>query len=216
MIEDLDRLYRFAVHVGDGAMEGPHGMDVGTVSARKSNLPENRIWGALDQAHAIDKSGEHTDRIENGKGGYILRFHDAARAVRNAFGFGNGRIIIRAIAKKYGMTWRRPNAPHSSQTRMILYESKRAPPIFLRNLPCVVRAVRFREREHVEHVRRKASSKGTRVGRSCGLSTKIARQWREVGRAVLDPEMLLFVAARFDHRRDCLLRFVVPAQSLDP
>jgi hypothetical protein len=41
----------------------------------------------------------------------------------------------------------------------------------------------------------------------------LQRSLRELGRTVLDPQMLLFVCGRYDHRRACLLEYASHAQS---
>ena len=59
-----DRRLRFAVNVGDGALEGPFGLKLGDASAIRSNLPPNKGWGALDGLHALDKAGAAVDARE--------------------------------------------------------------------------------------------------------------------------------------------------------
>ena len=50
---------------------------------------------------------------------------------------------------------------------------------------------------------------------TCGVNTLAARQYRLLGRSVLDPEMLLFISMRYDHRRQASLRYAQQAQSVE-
>ena len=124
-------------------------------------------------------------------------------------------MIIRAIAKKYKLSWRTPLAPHSQQTRTMLYESKRVPPNFLRNMAATVYGLRFLLREAIEGARRQSSAKKRKTQVMCGVNTVAARQYRLLGRSVLDPEMLLFISMRYDHRRQASLRYAQQAQSVE-
>ena len=108
-----DLRWRFAVHVGDGAVEGPFGQSFGEMYAAACGLPPSRGWGALDDFHAAEKAGSHADYTERGPQGYVHMFHDIARKLRSLFRYGVGQIIARAAAKKYGLQWRRPPAPYS-------------------------------------------------------------------------------------------------------
>jgi len=214
-IFDADRVHRYAVNIGDGAVEGPHGKDIGALSASRSGLPQSFPWGSSDQAHCVDKAGARADKLEKGPRGYLTAYMHAAEQIRHLFGFGKGRVIIRAIVKKYGLVWRRPHAPHSSQTRTILYESKRVPPNFLRNLPAVVYGLRFKLREAIEGSRRQSAVKRRKTLAACGVHTKVARQLRALGQSVVEPQMLLYICLRYDHRRLCTLQYAQEAQSVE-
>ena len=124
-------------------------------------------------------------------------------------------MIIRAVAKKYKLSWRTPLAPHSQQTRAMLYESKRVPPNFLRNMAATAYGLRFLLREAIEGARRQSSAKKRKTQVMCGVNTLAARQYRLLGRSVLDPEMLLFISMRYDHRRQASLRYAQQAQSVE-
>lgn len=56
-LDGQQRRARFAVNVGDGAIEGPYGVGVGKASAQRSGLPDMPAWGALDGFHALDTAG---------------------------------------------------------------------------------------------------------------------------------------------------------------
>ena len=203
-----DRRLRFAVHVGDGALEGPFGLKLGDESARRSKLPPNKGWGALDGLHALDKAGAAADASEP----LVQQFHASLASVRSSFGFGNGKVVVRSIAKKFHLPWRRPIAPHTQSTRMIVYESYRCPVNLFRNLRCIVLALRFTEKEAVENARRQSRSANPRA--SAGWNTKAARSVRLVGRNLLDPCMLLFVQGRYEFRSAGLLAYAPASQSL--
>ena len=127
-IGDRDRRLRFAVSVGDGALEGPFGLGVGAESARRTGLPEDRGWGSVDSLHCLDKAGEYADMTERGPPGLVARFHKALQDARANFHFGNGRAVARAVAQRHRFPWRAPLAPRSQTTRMVIYESRRCPP----------------------------------------------------------------------------------------
>jgi len=203
-----DRRLRFAVNVGDGALEGPFGLKLGNASAIRSNLPPNKGWGALDGLHALDKAGAAADAGEP----LVQQFHEGLSSVRASFGFGNGKVVARSIAKKINLPWRRPIAPHSQSTRTIVYESSRCPPNLFRNLPCIVLALRFVEKEAVENARRKNRRDNPRY--NAGWNTKVVRRIRLVGRRLLDPCMLLFIQGRYEFRSAGLLAYAPASQSL--
>jgi len=106
-----DRRYRFAVHVGDGALEGPFGLGLGDLSAVRSGLPGNLGWGALDGFHAADKAGELADKIEMQVGGLVRQFHKVLSDVRCNFSYGNGKVVARSIAKKTQLALGAPTCP---------------------------------------------------------------------------------------------------------
>ena len=172
-------------------------------------------WGATDQAHSIDNAGGRADKLETHPGGYVSAYTLATQQVRHVFGLGRGRVIIRSVAKKYKLSWRTPLAPHSQQTRTMLYESKRVPPNFLRNMAAIVYGLRFLLREAIEGARRQSGKKRRKTQVMCGANTLAARQYRLLGRSVLDPEMLLFISMRYDHRRQASLRYAQQAQSVE-
>ena len=128
-IEDVDRQHRYAVTVADGAVEGPYGIGVGLESAGRSGVFAPLPWGSLDDAHALDKAGHAADKSDD-VAEYVHYFHSAARAARKCFHFGNGKVVVRSVTRKYGLHWRSPHAPHSNAIRMVLYESLRCPPMF--------------------------------------------------------------------------------------
>ena len=213
-LELSDRFLRFAVNVGDGAMEGPFGVGVGDESARRTCLPASRGWGSLDGLHACDKAGARADALERRPGGYIHRFHRALELTRSNFKFGNGRVVARSISRKYKVPWRSPASPHSQGTRMVVYESSRCPANLFANLRCIVLSCRLREKEAVENARRRYLREGKNIKAAAGWKCKDAKAQRFLGRTVLDPGMLLFICGRFEHRRSCLLKYTPAAQSL--
>jgi len=209
-----DRKLRFAVNCGDGAVEGVFGLGVGDASAARSGLPPGKGWGALDGVHAVDKSGSLADAKERGRAGLIRAFLDVLDGVRKNFGFGIGRTVAQSVAKKFNLPWRSPLAPHSSATRMVVYESERCPPNLFINLRTIARSLLFREQEAIENARRKAIAAGENVGDDRGIRCKIVRGCRDLGRQMLDPEMLLFNVVRWEHRVACLLSYGKISQSL--
>ena len=184
-----------------------------TVGAARAGL--EFPWGSTDQAHSIDNAGARADQVEKRPGGYVAAYMQGAQQVRHLFGMGKCRVIIRAVAKKYGLSWRRPLAPHSAQTRTMLYESKRVPPNLLRNVAAIVYALRFLLREAIEGSRRQSAAKRRKTVATCGVNTLLARQHRSLGRCILDPQMLLFLSMRYDHRRQASLQYAQLAQSVE-
>lgn len=172
-LHPTDLRSRFAVHVGDGAIEGPFGQSYGELFAAACGLPLSRGWGALDDFHAAEKAGSHADYAERGPQGYIHLFHETARKLRSLFGFGVGQIIARAAAKKYHLTWRRPPAPYSQATRTVCYEG-RIVEGFCRNFPVAAAALMYRVREAIENAKRVSMNNGHVAGPTCGLLCKDA------------------------------------------
>ena len=213
-LERADRALRYAVTCGDGAVEGPYGLGIGEASAIRSGLSPRKGWGSLDGFHAVDKGGAAADSREKRGDGLVTQFHKALRGIRANFAFGNGRTVARSTARRFQMSWRSPLAPHSDSTRAVMYESGRCPPNLFSNLRTVAYSIRFREKEAIENCRRQAARDESVVGPQRGLRCKAAKALRSLGREVVDARMLLFVCARWEHRRSCLLPYGNVAQSL--
>jgi len=172
------------------------------------------MGGSSDALHCLDLGGEYADRREKQEGGCVRRFHAALQDFRSLFQYGNGRVVARAVAKRFRFPWRAPLAPHSQSTRMVIYESRRCPPNFFLNLRCVVYSLRFREREAVENIRRAKQREGVVPGPRLGWGDQSARKYRLIGRNILDPSLLLFITGRYEFRHACTLSYVPHAQSL--
>jgi hypothetical protein len=214
------RRSRWSVNVGDGAVEGPYGIGVGAACARALAMESDVGWGSLDGFHAADGSGAATDATSNVRAGFIGQYMRVLTALRGKFAFGTGRIIMRAIARRYDLRMLKPRAPHSESTRKVMYESGRCTPVLFLNLPCYAKCLLFLEKEAVVNARqardRAAARRGLKASDSTrvGWRTKGAKQARKLGREMLDPAMLIFIKGRFEHRAACLLKYGTIAQNM--
>ena len=109
-----DLALRFAVHCGDGLIEGPFGCEAGKLLAQELGIcgngpsgpqspsPSTRSdlsasFGSLDMFHACEKSGQHADMVEfNEANGYLKDLFWCAKQARRLYQLGQGRIILRA------------------------------------------------------------------------------------------------------------------------
>jgi hypothetical protein len=213
-----DMHMRFAVHAGDGLLEGPFSWQIGRTFAEAGSLPTDFPWGALDDFHAVEKAGGHADFCERGlrgENGLIHKFHKVTRRIRELLNFGVGKVISRAIASKYGVPWRSPAAGRSNSTRTVMYENTHVSTAFIANVPVAAASMVFKLREAIENTKRASAQKGRKVGPICGLKSKDAKAARKVGNNLLEPNMLLFLHLRIDHRDHCLLPYGRLAQTHD-
>ena len=215
-----DRALRWAVQAADGAVEGPYGLRVGDECARQLELPADLGWGALDGFHACDSSGAAADKSSSARVDYHAKYGRVLQSMRHHFAFGNGRVVARSMARRYHLPFSRPSAPHSQTTRAVMYESARCPRVLFRNLPTYVKALKFREWEAVTDARIKRTHNLQRAGVAnpivaprVGTRTKQAKLYRHLGRELLDPEMLIWVSGRYEHRRHILLNYGQIAQN---
>ena len=212
--------WRFLGLVGDGLLAGPFSTNHGQCFAGKihgaswSSVMPGNCWDSLDPLHASDSAGSHADWPEMSPGtGYIHKFHSTARALRVRFAYGKGQTIARSVAKRFGLEWHRPMAPHTESTRLIIYESRRIPPNYLANLRTCVGAIAFQIQDCIQSCRQQALKNRHTVTDRCGLYNSEVRRLRNLGRALLDPGCLVFTALRYDSRRTGLLRFAYAAQN---
>eukprot|EP00439_Symbiodinium_sp_Y106_P008287 s6495_g1.t1 len=99
-----------------------------------------------------------------------------------------------------GVTFHRPMAPQSETTRMIIYESRRLPPDFLKNLLTMAVSIAI-------ILQRTIADKKAKSERSGHKTTA-----QLLGREMLDPSMLLFISLRYDVRIRGVLRYAHAAQ----
>ncbi|CAE7035038.1 unnamed protein product [Symbiodinium sp. CCMP2456] len=225
-VREPDMALRFAVHCGDGLIEGPFGCNAGNMFAEQLGIAQRgglRAWGALDTFHACEKAGAHSDHSELQTNGsrYFTEF--------------------KALAAKLQLPLVALLAPVSSSTRTVTYVSSRVPKELnlIVNLPVLAAGGIFSMTESIENARRKAE----RPGKLCGLKTqdpelhipsssnvclmlvmlpamcdkvcdhhdldcsyaedtKAARSFIQ---SLLDPGLLLFTTLHFEHRKRHLL-----------
>ncbi len=102
-----DLALRFAVHCGDGLIEGPFGCEAGKLLAQELGIcgnskqsqsqSQSQSFGSLDVFHACEKSGQHADAVEfNDTNGYLKQLFWVAKHARRLYQLGQGRIILRA------------------------------------------------------------------------------------------------------------------------
>ncbi|CAE7195289.1 unnamed protein product [Symbiodinium sp. CCMP2592] len=211
--------FRYLGLAGDGLLAGPFGTDHGLclaevlyesvpvevpeeqplfalVDAANHRLPLPKdCWTALDAMHASDKGGAHDFGVEP-----VRLFHSVTRRVKRLFGFGRGMCIARSVAKKFEVSWHAPMAPSSESTRLVAYESRRIPPNFFHNLRVAAGAIAVSIQARLERSRTASMRQGRHVTESCGMQDKEVKALRQLGRDMLCPGMLLFVALRYDSR----------------
>ena len=161
----------------------------------KLPLPKD-CWSALDSMHAADKSGGHADFEEE----MVCNFHSVTRRIKLRYGFGKGLSVARSVAKRFRLTFHAPLAPASESTRLVAYESRRVPPNLFNNLRVIAGALAVSIQARLEQSRQASIRHGHNATETCGMYSHEVKALRQLGRDLLSPRMLLFVALRYDSR----------------
>ena len=95
LLKPLDRRYRLAMTMADGAIQGP-----GSVGFEEEEAKVDKRHGlpvGVCQFHRLDNAGSHADR----QFPITLVYDRFLRLLRRSFGFGTGVLILRATAREF-------------------------------------------------------------------------------------------------------------------
>ena len=177
--------------MSDGLMAGPFAAGLlGRHMLTLYDMPCSMDVDALDGLHAADKAGSHADHTEMVlAGGLIGEYFQSSRWNRSNFGFGQGLLIAKHIARSFHLKYQRPQAPVSESTRMVVYESDKVASSFLKGFRVQVTCIAYAVNDAIKQARVKAASasKSGRIGERVGLFGAAARSVRTMGRLTLNP-----------------------------